>query len=294
MFKNCHLISSLNLTHFNTSNVKVMDNMFANCYSIFSLNLTNFDTSKLTFMENMFANCSNLTSLDLSNFNTASVNNMEKMFYNCPNLLYINLKKAKIKSGAQTQDIFNFTNNNLIICSESEDWSNLLPYEHFFINCLSLQYNQNSFKCYQNLLNNTNNNYICKSCCLNYLNEINCPYYHYFNNYKEGWFCYEKCNDTYNKLIKEKNECTYDCKNDDIYKYELKNNDYTICVNNTVFIEGQTNQLINKINRTKLENGIDEEIEEKNMILALTTTFNQRNNEDINKTTINLVNVNIN
>ena len=63
------------------------------------------------------------------------------MFYNCSNLLYINLKKSKIKIGTQTQDIFSFTKNDIIICSETEDWISLLSYEHLFINCLNLQDN---------------------------------------------------------------------------------------------------------------------------------------------------------
>ena len=90
------------------------------------MNLLHFDTSNVQIMENMFANCLNLTSLDLSNFNTALVSNMKKMFYNCSNLLYINLKKSKIKIGTQTQDIFSFTKNDIIICSETEDWISLL------------------------------------------------------------------------------------------------------------------------------------------------------------------------
>ena len=55
-------------------------------------------------------------------------------------------KKGNIKRGAQAQDIFTFTNNDIIICSETEDWSNLLAYEHLFIKCLNLQDNTNSFK----------------------------------------------------------------------------------------------------------------------------------------------------
>ena len=37
-----------------------------------------------------------------------------------------------------------------------------------------------------------------------------------------------------------------------------------------------------------MENGNDEEIKEENIIITLTTTLNQKNNENINKTTINL------
>ena len=75
---------------------------------------------------------------------------MNKMFYGCLNLLYINLKIAKINTNTNTNDIFKNTNNNLTICSENEEWSNLLSNEYLTINCINTKNNETSFKCYQN------------------------------------------------------------------------------------------------------------------------------------------------
>ena len=54
MFYECSDITEINLSNFDTSNAKYMDNMFRDCKSLSSLNLSNFDTSKVTFMGYMF------------------------------------------------------------------------------------------------------------------------------------------------------------------------------------------------------------------------------------------------
>ena len=58
-----------------------MSFMFYKCSSLTSLNLSNFNTNNVKDMMYMFYYCSSLTSLNLSNFNTNNVNNMFRMFY---------------------------------------------------------------------------------------------------------------------------------------------------------------------------------------------------------------------
>ena len=57
--------------------------MFYNCSSLTNLDLSNFNTQNVKNMNTMFYNCSSLTNLDLSNFNTQNVKNMSYMFFNC-------------------------------------------------------------------------------------------------------------------------------------------------------------------------------------------------------------------
>ena len=54
-----------------------MKEIFYNCQLLSSLDLSNFNTQNVNNMEYMFYNCESLTSLDLSNFNTQNVTNME-------------------------------------------------------------------------------------------------------------------------------------------------------------------------------------------------------------------------
>ena len=63
--------------------------MFCDCLSLTSLDLSNFDTSNVKYMASMFEGCKSLTTLDLSNFNTSNVKNMASMFEGCKSLQHI-------------------------------------------------------------------------------------------------------------------------------------------------------------------------------------------------------------
>ena len=83
MFYGCKALASLDLSHFDTTNVTNMSYMFFKCESLESLDLSGFDTSNVTNMGNMFSGCKSLASADVSNFNTRKVTSMDHMFYNC-------------------------------------------------------------------------------------------------------------------------------------------------------------------------------------------------------------------
>ena len=57
-----------------------MSNMFFDCSSLTSLNLSNFNTNNVRDMGYMLSKCSSLTTLNLSNFNTNNVKDMTEMF----------------------------------------------------------------------------------------------------------------------------------------------------------------------------------------------------------------------
>ena len=54
--------------------------MFEVCRSLTALDLSNFNTSQVRKMRGMFADCHSLTALDLSRFDTAKVWDMEDIF----------------------------------------------------------------------------------------------------------------------------------------------------------------------------------------------------------------------
>lgn len=84
------LIIELDLSGFNTSNVKYMGGMFNSCVSLEELDLDNFDTSNVEFMYEMFCDCKSLVNLKISNFNMDKVIDKERMFYNChQNIKYL-------------------------------------------------------------------------------------------------------------------------------------------------------------------------------------------------------------
>ena len=84
-------ILKLDLSSFDTSQVRSMRSMFSAMYNLATLNISHFDTSKVTDMAGMFYSVSTLNTLNLSNFDTSQVTDMNHMFYNMSNLTTINL-----------------------------------------------------------------------------------------------------------------------------------------------------------------------------------------------------------
>ena len=110
MFYNCKHLTSLDLTHFNTSKVIYMFDMFYNCNELNSLDLSSFDISKVTDMRGMFKYCDNLKTLNIKNIKTnenneqllnflQEIKNIQNIIINPNNniLLYRKLKEVKYK-----------------------------------------------------------------------------------------------------------------------------------------------------------------------------------------------------
>ena len=112
MFANCSGLTNLDVSNFDTSNIKYMDEMFWGCSNLTSLDVSNFNTTKATSMGSMFGNCSSLTSLNVSNFDTSNVegqacrgtvhsnSGMLGMFRGCSNLTSLDVSKfntSKVK-----------------------------------------------------------------------------------------------------------------------------------------------------------------------------------------------------
>ena len=91
------------LQNFNTSSVINMNSMFENASVLTALDLTSFDTSKVTNMNIMFGNTSALASINLSSFNTSAVTDMGHMFQNASALTSIDL------SSFNTSNVTNMT-----------------------------------------------------------------------------------------------------------------------------------------------------------------------------------------
>ena len=99
MFSNCRNLAKVNFSSFNTKNVANMGSMFYSCRSLTRLDLSSFDTQNVTDMEWMFGFCEGLTKLDLSSFSTQNVKEMGRMFDFCESRIQVKRKKfEKIKN----------------------------------------------------------------------------------------------------------------------------------------------------------------------------------------------------
>ena len=83
MFQNCHLLTSIDVSNWDVSNVTDMSYMFYNCAVIKSIDVSNWNVVNVTNMHSMFNNCSSLTTLDISSWNVSNVTDMGYMFHYC-------------------------------------------------------------------------------------------------------------------------------------------------------------------------------------------------------------------
>lgn len=140
MFYDCNSLTNLNVSNWNTSRVTDIRGIFGECNSLTTLNLSSFDTSQVTSMIYMFYNCNSLTNLDLSSFDTSNVISMYGMFENCSALRNISFgdkfDTSNVKSiGAMFYNCTALTNLDI------SNWniSQVGYMGEIFIGCSSLQ-----------------------------------------------------------------------------------------------------------------------------------------------------------
>ncbi len=107
MFYNMQGISSLDLSHFDTSNVTEMQYMFSKMSSITSLDVSHFDTTKVTNMSNMFDGMNSITSLDVSHFDTSKVTTMAYMFSGMSGLTSLDVSHFDTTKVTNMSSMFN-------------------------------------------------------------------------------------------------------------------------------------------------------------------------------------------
>lgn len=81
------------------------ERMFQDCSVLTEVNASDWDTSNITNMESMFSRCQSLTEIDVSGWNTENVTNMNKLFSACSKLTELDLSGFVINSGTNTVDM---------------------------------------------------------------------------------------------------------------------------------------------------------------------------------------------
>ena len=303
MFFNCTKLNSLNLSNFNTSKVIDMNNMFYRCTNLDVLDLSNFNTLLVENMANMFYECSSLSSLNISNFNTISVKNINKMFYGCTNLEYINFKQFYMSSNYQVNNLFDKTSQNLTICSgkNSDFFEEFFKYKKIIF---CDDNNVNEYNCY---MNNSilYNNYLCEICQNDFLfkyneSNINNSFINCFEPRSIFSTCYNSCKECEIEGNETHNNCI-ECKDGFFYIFNITNSKYKNCYKNNPFdklvdeIENKTKKiqniienLMNEFNIKNISNQNMSIISYENKKILLTSTIEQKNNEDKNNITMDL------
>ena len=297
MFCQCQSIKYLNINHFDTSNVKNMSCAFYDCSSLISLDISNFNTLSLIDMRGMFYKCGSLKSLDLSNFNTSLVINMKGLFAQCESLISLDISNFDTSLVTDISIMFQNCESLNYLELNNFDFSSISLTTDIFKNC-----NQHLTYCNYN----ENNSFILS----NYSFKNNCSYI---------------CELKSKKYIYELQKCTYNCSEDDIYRFEYNNKCYKSCpkgtntfnkidylcfsffdyiddfynlsknnnINKYEIIQNIRNDIINYFLETLIEMYIENKNEDlfyynNDIIFQLTSTFNQKNNKYYNISSIDL------
>ena len=104
-----NLTEIVGLDKLDTSGVVNMSQMFRSCSKLTSLDVSHFDTSAVTTFSNMFAGCK-VSSLDLSSFDTSNATDMSRIFSGCDSLQTLVLGEDFDLVGKTVTDLFYFTN----------------------------------------------------------------------------------------------------------------------------------------------------------------------------------------
>ena len=227
MFDSCTSLTSVNFNGIVTTSVTSMEYMFFGC-AFTSLDLSQFDTSNVNTMSYMFSECTSLTSLNLSSFYTSNLRDMSYMFYACTKLSYINLANAIISETANIESIIVDISKNLLICLSDEGTkilnSSIITHGCGIISCSNI-YLEILESIYDDILTNE------ECLLLEYLKveEKNCPNGKYLSDNNECENCYTKCSLCSKESIE--NDLCITCNEGyyQIYNYKSSNSYYINC-----------------------------------------------------------------
>ncbi|MBQ5539823.1 MAG: BspA family leucine-rich repeat surface protein [Bacteroidales bacterium] len=106
MFKDMPF-SEIDLSGFDTKNVRNMSGMFSGCKELTSVYFgEQFSTENVTDFSSMFEGCETLSFLDLSGFKTEKLENTERMFAGCKNLSSLNLESFDVRQLKNSSGMF--------------------------------------------------------------------------------------------------------------------------------------------------------------------------------------------
>lgn len=114
MFLNLSLLTELDVSDWNTSNVVRAETLFFNCRNLQSVDVSRWDTSSMESISHMFAYCEKLQNPDVSGWDTSNVQNMSGTFTGCKSITSVDVSgwdTSKVTNmGSMFSDCLQLTN----------------------------------------------------------------------------------------------------------------------------------------------------------------------------------------
>ena len=134
LFYNCSNLKFLDVSQWDVSNVKFFSATFCGCKSLRSLPIETWDVSNGQEFTKMFCECRSLQSLDVSNWEVNQYAYFEKMFFGCTKLQSLDLSKwcvnrgthfAKMFSDSGLEKHYGKSSNQLARMLKQGEWANI-------------------------------------------------------------------------------------------------------------------------------------------------------------------------
>jgi len=123
---NVEYISSIDLTHFDSSSLESLESTFYGCSSLKALDLSKLTSKSITNTNSMFYGCESLLYINMNNLDLSKVNNATYMFYNMTEINYLEIKGTKFndKINAELKGKYGLNNkDDLMVCKNEENSS---------------------------------------------------------------------------------------------------------------------------------------------------------------------------
>ena len=138
MFKFCSDLTSLDVSHWDTSKVTNMNDMFGFCHELTQVDVIGWDTSNVTDMSWMFNRCSGLTNLDVSGWDTSNVTDMSYMINLCGRLMSIDVSGWDTSKVTNMEHMFLECRNVKKLDVSKWNVSKVTKFAEMFRECYSL------------------------------------------------------------------------------------------------------------------------------------------------------------
>ena len=139
MLKDHSLLTSVDLSSFDSSNLENVGGMFMNCTSLETVNLSGFNTSNLKSLYALFYACTKLkTIINIENINTSSVINLQSLFWNCGELTSLDLSKWDVSKVTHMNSMFAYCGNLTSVNLSNWITTSLKSVGSMFLSCRKL------------------------------------------------------------------------------------------------------------------------------------------------------------
>ena len=131
-------VISIDLSHFDSSQVTSTAYFLSGCKSLEYVDFTNFNTEWFEYMYYMFENCNSLKSLNLSSFNTDNIQDIANIFVGCTSLEILDISNFNVNKNIDIGGILSSCVSLKILYIQNLNFGE--NFENFFAGAVNLKY----------------------------------------------------------------------------------------------------------------------------------------------------------